>query len=231
VKKWVSDLLISPASAARAERYLMTHDGSVADAVADIRAKGGVPEAVWVLRPDLPTLLERAIEGRRHKARGMGNSLICSEGPSRLRAWVAGGSYDVRARGPDGTPVSLSGAQIANLDLDIIHSRMLGGVVDYTEMEVRAAAVIQPRPDHRPRARPSQSDVNAWMLDYYQRARDHGEPAPKRTEQAFRDCAAAIEARDEQMREAMHHVPQALKRERGNRALNRAPELRAPAAR
>jgi hypothetical protein len=65
--------------------------------------------------------------------------------------------------------------------------------------------------------KPKQSDVDAWMVDYYRDARARGLPPPKRLEQAFPECQKAIGAVDTQMREAMQKVPKGHKRPRGHR--------------
>ena len=65
--------------------------------------------------------------------------------------------------------------------------------------------------------RPEQQEVNAWMIAYYQDAFDRSQPPPKRDQSAFPACREVIGATFEQMKEAMRHVPDCLKRGRGRR--------------
>ena len=62
---------------------------------------------------------------------------------------------------------------------------------------------------------PSQMAVTAWMLKYYETAYRAGKPPPKRTEEAFQDCRADIQATDAQMRIALKSIPSDRKRQRG----------------
>ncbi len=65
--------------------------------------------------------------------------------------------------------------------------------------------------------KPTQEEVNAWMLNFFQDARARGLPPPKRDHEAFPDCAKAIGATDRQMKAAMHVIPSNLKRARGGK--------------
>lgn len=79
----------------------------------------------------------------------------------------------------------------------------------------------------------SQDDVNQWMREYYQSARNRGEAPPKVREVAFPACRVAIGAIERQMKAAMKWLREdptsaALIRSRGGRdrslQANRAPK-------
>ena len=80
------------------------------------------------------------------------------------------------------------------------------------------------------RSKPNQATVDEWMRAYYQRAHDKGRCPPRRKEEAFPDCRAAIGATDVQMREAMLTVPDELKNFRGRFARVRETYLAPPPA-
>jgi hypothetical protein len=91
----------------------------------------------------------------------------------------------------------------------------LNGVLAFDVAEV--AEQLAPKSAAAGRPKPPQDQVNAWLLNYHQDAKDRGGPPPKRDEDAFPKCAKEIGASDRQMREAMKHVPDNLKRQRGAR--------------
>lgn len=72
-------------------------------------------------------------------------------------------------------------------------------------------------PSYLQRTKPSQADVNAWILALHKQAFDAGRPPPKRDADTFPQCRAAMGATDPQMREAMRQVPETLKRQRGHK--------------
>ena len=65
------------------------------------------------------------------------------------------------------------------------------------------------------RSKPSQAAVDEWMRAFYQRAHDNRHRPPKRKEEAFPACSAAIGATDVQMRQAVWAVPEEQKNHRG----------------
>jgi hypothetical protein len=96
-----------------------------------------------------------------------------------------------------------------------------GEWVSYLGMTIEP---LERAPRRAGRAQPTQATINAWILAYYQRARDEGRPAPKRDEAAFPACRDETGATFLQMKAAMRQVPTDLKRGKGDhdrRAANR----------
>jgi hypothetical protein len=67
-----------------------------------------------------------------------------------------------------------------------------------------------------PQFGPAQDEVNRWMVRYYREAR--GREPPKRDDDSFPACRAAIGATHRQMVVAMREVPAKFKRKRGQRS-------------
>ena len=63
--------------------------------------------------------------------------------------------------------------------------------------------------------KPNQTAVDEWMRALYQHAHDNQHRPPKRKEEAFPACRAAIGATDVQMRQTMWAVPEEQKNHRG----------------
>lgn len=78
-------------------------------------------------------------------------------------------------------------------------------------------AAVEAAPASLARTKPSQNDVNGWLVEHYRAAREAGKPPPKRDIEAFPACKSALGASDEQMRKAMVQVPDSDKRRRGGR--------------
>jgi hypothetical protein len=65
--------------------------------------------------------------------------------------------------------------------------------------------------------RPTQEEVNTWLVDHYSKAHGAGRPPPKRDAEAFPACRDAIGATELQMKTGMRNVPNEFKRQRGHR--------------
>ncbi len=68
--------------------------------------------------------------------------------------------------------------------------------------------------------KPSQENVNEWILNAYQTARSQGAIPPKQ-QVLSKDCAANIQATSRQVKAAFSKVPDTLKQSRGKPPLNR----------
>ncbi len=90
-------------------------------------------------------------------------------------------------------------------------------LIHFLEVRVTISKAKTRRRSNDQKRKPEQKAVNAWLTAYYQDAHGRGQPPPKRDQSAFPACHDATGATFEQMKEAMRHLPDHLKRGRGLR--------------
>lgn len=144
------------------------------------------------------------IAGRESPARP-GQSLTQFESSRHLWDWdLVREQADPR---PESCALPLTGIRLIPVDQWL---RITGTVISSVQAHRSKVSL-------RKESVPLQADVNAWMLSYYQKARDEGGPPPKRDEDAAPQCASAIGATQQQIRAALQEVPSDLKRRRGHK--------------
>jgi hypothetical protein len=87
----------------------------------------------------------------------------------------------------------------------------------YCDAQARFITSQQDAASDQARRRPSQEAVNAWLLAFFEKARNENRQPPKRDLEAFPACSTALGAKFSQMKKAMIAVPPELKRGKGGR--------------